>query len=225
MTLRKRRSLSGGQDFYSGENMLTIRLRTWLAGYRQAHEHRFYRDHDWLRLSVLGCVLLTFSTLALADALATRPLLGDVPGGSAMLIGATIILFTLKIARAEMYGDWILNGVLYVGIGVALSVDEASGHASPSILFCLLLMVSGATRIWIGLTTGPQAVAMWLWPSGCVAVVGGIGAFAAWILAAPITPLSVFAADSLFQGISIAGFSASLRDARAASVADESRSP
>jgi uncharacterized membrane protein HdeD (DUF308 family) len=194
--------------------MPTIRLRVWLAGHRQTHEHRFHRDHDWLRLSVLGSVLLAFSTLAFVDTLAMRPLLGDIPGGSAMFSGATIVLFIVKIARAEIYGDWILNGVLYVGVGVALSSDEAGGHASPSILFCLLLTASGVTRIWIGLTTDPRAAAMWLWSSGCVAVVGGIGAFAGWVLAAPITPQSVFAVDSLFQGISIAGFSASLRDAR-----------
>jgi uncharacterized membrane protein HdeD (DUF308 family) len=130
--------------------MPTIRLRVWLAGYRQTHEHRFHRDHDWLRLSVLGSVLLAFSTLASVDTLAMRPLLGDVPGGSAMFSGATIVLFIVKIARAEIYGDWILNGVLYVGVGVALSSDEAGGHASPSILFCLLLTASGVTRIWIG---------------------------------------------------------------------------
>ncbi|WP_429032643.1 hypothetical protein [Bradyrhizobium sp. I1.14.4] len=195
--------------------MSTDTLRDVLAGYRRAHAHRFRRDHDWLRLSILASVLLAFSILAFAQAFAPgATFFQDAPGSLATFAGAAIILFIGKIGRTEIYADWMVSGATYVGVGLSLLVGETHGEMSSQIPFSALLMASGVVRIWIGLTIEPRATAAWLYSSGCIAFMGGLVTFGAWASETPLSSLSILAVDLLFLAISIAGFSFSLQDAQ-----------
>jgi len=60
----------------------------------------------------------------------------------------------------------------------------------------------------------PEEGASWLLCSGCVAVFGGFWIAFAWLFAMPMTIALIFAFDTLFQGIAIAGFGISLKEDR-----------
>jgi uncharacterized membrane protein HdeD (DUF308 family) len=60
----------------------------------------------------------------------------------------------------------------------------------------------------------PQAAASWMLSSGCTALVGALWIVGAQAFHTPITPSIILAFDALFQGVSIAGFGLSLKEAR-----------
>ena len=181
---------------------------------RQSFKTRFRRENDWLRLLSLGIILVTFSALALADALAIQPIPGRFGGSSAIFGGIAIVLFVTKVAKGEVYIDWLLDGIFYVLAGIVLYSDENLTEIPTLVCICALLLASGMTRIWIGLTASPEEGATWLLSAGCVAALSGLWIVCAWILVMPTTAALVLALDTLFQGIAIAGFGISLKQGR-----------
>ena len=115
---------------------------------------------------VLGGILTTFSALALADALAVQPGREHFSGGSAIFSGVIMILVVLKIARGDIYIDWLMNGIACILEGVALSSDENLTSISTLIFLSTFLVASGMARIWIGLTASPEDGATWILSSG-----------------------------------------------------------
>ena len=79
---------------------------------------------------------------------------------------------------------------------------------------CSLMLACGTIRIWIGLTASPDEGASWILCSGWVDVCTGIWIALLWLLAAQMTIAVIFAFDTLFQGIAIAGFGISLKEDR-----------
>jgi uncharacterized membrane protein HdeD (DUF308 family) len=181
---------------------------------RRIFRDRFGNDSDWLRVVFLGAILVTLSAVAIADALADEHLPGHFGGSSAIFGGIAVALFVIKIARGALYWDWLLSSALYFLAGVALSWDENLAHASSLLCVCSLMLACGAIRIWIGLTAFPEEGASWILCSGLVDVCTGIWIALLWLLAAPATTALIFAFDTLFQGMAIAGFGISLKDER-----------
>lgn len=182
--------------------------------YRRMFRARFRREMDWLRLMVLGGILTTFSALALADALAVQPGQEHFSGGSAIFSGIIMILVVLKIARGDIYIDWLMNGIPCILAGVALSSDENLTSISTLIFLSTFLVASGIARIWIGLTASPEDGATWILSSGCVAILSAFWIFCAWFLAMPTTAALILAFDTLFQGIAMTGYGLSLKEER-----------
>ena len=180
--------------------------------YRRMFRTRFHRESDWLRLVLLGGILITLSTLGVADGLQTFP--GYFSGVSAIFGGVAIVLIVPRIARGDIYVDWMVNAILCILAGAALSSDENLAHISTLIYICVLLLACGAIRIWIGLTASPEDGAIWILSSGCVAALGALWIVFAWLLVVPRTAALILAFDTLFQGIAISGFGLSLRDTR-----------
>lgn len=178
---------------------------------RRSRRHRFSHEHDWLRVSVLGGILLGFSTLALADALAGGPLFSDNPGHSFLFGGVAIVLFVLKIGRAEIYGDWIFNGLLYVVIGFQLS-SGVQYFPPPTIQTSVLLLATGPVQYWIGVTSSPEQAGAWFRFSGCVGIGCGVSGLLAHFTSIPLTSLSLAAVDLLFLSISTMGFGLDCHD-------------
>ena len=189
-------------------------LETAIERQRRLLESRFRSDYDWLRLVFLGAILIAISAVALADALAVQHLSGHFSGSSAIFGGMAITLFVTKIARGALYLDWLLNAVFYFLAGLALSWDEDLTRTLSLFYVCSLMFACAAARIWIGLTASPEEGASWLLCSGCVTVFGGFWIAFAWPFAMPMTIALIFAFDTLFQGIAIAGFGISLKEDR-----------
>ena len=181
---------------------------------RRIFKDRFGNDGDWLRIVFLGAILITLSTVAIADALADEHLPGHIGGSSAIFGGIAVVLFVIKIARGALYWDWLLSAIFYLLAGLALSCDENLTYVSSLLCVCSLMLACGAIRIWIGLTAFPEEGASWILCSGLVDVSTGIWMAVLWALAAPTTITLIFAFDTLFQGIAIAGFGLSLKEER-----------
>jgi uncharacterized membrane protein HdeD (DUF308 family) len=182
------------------------------APYRRRFRNRFSFANDWLRLVLLGGLLIALNALILTAALTTTSIPGLFGSGSAMFGGAAIALFITKMARSELYIDWILNGAFYIGAGFSLYADGSLDHSSSLVLMCAFLLSSAVARIWIGLTASPHAAATWMLSSGWIAVVGVLWIFGAWGLHMPTASRLVLALDSVLQGVSIAGFGVALRE-------------
>lgn len=175
---------------------------------------RFGRDSDWLRLLFLGAILIALSTVALADGLAVEHSPGHFGGSSAIFGGIGVALFVIRIARGAPYWDWLLSAILYFLAGVVFSLDENLSSVSSLLCVFSLMFACGAIRIWIGLTASPYEGASWIFCSGWVGVCSGIWIALLWLLAAQTTIALIFAFDTLFQGIAIAGFGISLKEDR-----------
>lgn len=193
--------------------MLTLAAKQLIARARFAHQHRFQHEHDWLRLSVLGGILLSFSTLVLAGVLGGKPLLWGIARDSLVGSGAAIALFIVRIARTGLYADWLLGALLYIGAGFSL-VGDAQYDSPPPTLFCLLLMACAATRSWTGLTAFPCHAGAWLRFSGGIALACGVIGLSAPLFSISVSALSLVAVDLLFHGVAVVGFSIALRDAQ-----------
>jgi len=180
--------------------------------FRRSHADRFQGAQDWLRFVILGGLLLTFSSLALASVISRDPLFDDLPGGPAIFGGTIVMIMIIKISSGRLYVDWLLSGALYVGVGFSQHLAETRGAAWP-LLFCVLMAASGLSRIWIGMTT--QGVAGY-WPrySGYVALLAAFAAVAAYLFGMPIRLGSLCAVDLLFQGLAMAGYGIALRPPR-----------
>ncbi|WP_371420017.1 hypothetical protein [Tardiphaga sp.] len=182
---------------------------------RRAHRGRFSAAKDWLRLSLLGGLLLTFSCLLLMSDVLRMAVVGDSPGVAAMLAGMTIAIFLIKIAERRLYLDWLTYGAFGIGIGYALvAISTYSDSWSPLCLIALMI-ASGATRLWIGLTM-PYCSGRWMQSSGYVAIIGAAFVGIGYLLETPIRPNAIVGGDLLFQGVAIVGLGLSLTDARGA---------
>jgi uncharacterized membrane protein HdeD (DUF308 family) len=100
------------------------------------------------------------------------------------------------------------------GAGLTLYADEALDHFLSLVLVCAFLFASGLSRIWIGVPGEPQAAASWMLASACIALLDALWIVGAQAFHMPTTPSIILAFDALFQGISIAGFGLSLKEAR-----------
>ncbi len=189
-------------------------MKDTFAPYRRRFEHRFGHGNDWRRLAILGVLVISFSALALADAWAPTPIPDHFGGGSAIFSGIAVLLLIQKISRTRIYVDWMLNAIFYIGAGLTLYAVEALDHILPLVLVCAFLFASGLSRIWIGVTGEPQAAASWMLSSGCIALLSVLWIAGDQAFHMPTTPSIILAFDALFQGISIAGFGLSLKDAR-----------
>jgi hypothetical protein len=60
-----------------------------------------------------------------------------------------LCVIILRISRPAIYLDWIVSGLLYIGLGGALASQAMSSSASALTLFCVLLLATALLRIWI----------------------------------------------------------------------------
>lgn len=186
--------------------------------YRRLAKGRFGCGSDWLRLVFLGGILVTLSTVALADALTVEHHPGHFGGSSAIFGGAAVALIVTKIARGALHWDWLLSAVLYSLAGLVLSEDGNFTRALSLFCVCSLMLACGAIRIWTGLTASPEEGASWILCSGWVDIFAGLSIAFVWFVATPTTIALILAFDTLFQGIAIVGFGISLKQRHYGSV-------
>ena len=192
--------------------MTETTIKNLLARQRRISALRFTGENDWLRLALLGMLLITLSAVALAEALATMPLPGHFGGSSALFGGVTIALFIVKLGKGAVYFDWIVFAIACVGVGLVLYADERISEFASLLLISICLGVSSGARLWIGSTASPQPAANWIFASGYVGALGGLWIIGAWLMRMSAPPPIIIALDCLFQGVSITGFGLSLRD-------------
>jgi uncharacterized membrane protein HdeD (DUF308 family) len=184
-----------------------------LARHRQNCALRFTGAADWLRLTSLGTLIMTFSAIALADVLSPEPLPGHFGGSAALFAGTVTAMVVVKLEKGGINLEWISFAMCSIGIGTVLYVDEQISEFASLLLISLFLALSSLTRFFIGLTASPQTAADWIFVSGYITALGGFLIVAAWIMRLSASPPTIITLDCLFQGISIMGFGLSLREA------------
>ena len=100
------------------------------------------------------------------------------------------------------------------GAGLTLYADEPLDHILSLVLVCAFSIRVRIVPDLDSVTGEPQAAASWILSSGCIALVGALWIVGAQAFHMPTTPSIILAFDALFQGISIAGFGLSLKEAR-----------
>ena len=78
---------------------------------------RFTGPVDWLRLVVLGVVLVNLAALALADTIFNGKI-ANGSGLSAIFGGSMLCIAVIRIGRPAIYLDWIVSALLYIGLGI-----------------------------------------------------------------------------------------------------------
>lgn len=173
---------------------------------------RFAGRHDWLRLAILGVIVLHMAALSLVRLVSEWRTPDDTLAYPAVFGGMMLCIGLVRIGRPAFLLDWFLSGLCYIGLGFILSIDPAL--ASPALfgLFCVLFVASALLRLWIGVTTCDATG--WLVTSGLT------GLFCAgWPVLTRLTGPAldmqlVLAVDLLVYGLSISGFALSLRGSR-----------
>ena len=171
---------------------------------------RFTGPVDWLRLVVLGVVLVNLAALALADTIFNGKI-ANGSGLSAIFGGSMLCIAIVRIGRPAIYLDWVVSALLYIGLGIVLAGHSALLSTPVFGLFCLLFIASALLRTWIGATLDAGGGTSWL-------IAGGLtGLFCvAWMIfmrlgAIDVDPDFVLSVDLMVHGVSIAGFGLSLR--------------
>lgn len=173
---------------------------------------RFAGPKDWLRLTMLGAILMNFAALGLAGAVFGSRTSDDVLGHAAVFGGMMLSIAIVRIGRPAIYLDWLGNGLLCIGLGTILSVSPTLASPALFALFCVLFAAWALLRLWIGVTAGD--------PTGWLMTSGLIGLFCAgWPMLTHLTgPAAdmhlVLFVDLLVHGLSIVGFGLSLRSGK-----------
>lgn len=178
---------------------------------RRRMAERFHGPSDWLRLVVLGSLLITLALPALVGSIPNLKVEGYSPGMASMFGGLLLAIIIVRIGRPAIYFDWIAVGLLYVGIGVLLSANPWLSPVRAFVLFCLLFTASALLRTWIGVTLDARG-SDWLTANGLTALFCVAWAIGCRVMAASRpSPDVIVAVDLMLTGLSIAGFGLSLR--------------
>jgi uncharacterized membrane protein HdeD (DUF308 family) len=171
---------------------------------------RFTGPVDWLRLVVLGVVLVNLAALALAHAIFN----GNTPNGSglsAIFSGLMLWIAVIRIGRPAIYLDWIVSALLYIGLGFVLAGHAALVSTHVFGLFCLLFIASALLRTWIGATLEAGGGTAWLMAGGLTGLFCVVWMIVMRLGAIDVNPDLILSVDLMVHGVSIAGFGLSLR--------------
>jgi uncharacterized membrane protein HdeD (DUF308 family) len=188
-------------------------VRTAVLARQERTAKRFRGPADWLRLAVLGVVLMSLATLALMDPVSGRKLPDYVPGISATFGGVMLCIAVIRIGWPTLYLDWIVSGLLYMGLGAILYRNSTAIPNEIFLLFCTVFLASAALRIWIAATLGAKDERRaWLMAGGLTGLFCAFWMIVMWLTEIAIDPDLVVCVDVMLYGLSIAGFGLSLRE-------------
>lgn len=189
-----------------------------LEGGRPASEEcprgRFRRESDWFRLVILGLILMVLALPCLMAVLGLRPLPIYAASHMALASGAALAILIAKIARPDIYWDWLAGALCLIVIGHLLEIDDDLSNTVTLAAFAGILLASSASRAWLARSSDPPGAGAPL-----LAAASGSAMIAAAIVLIPAlrapTALSfLIALDVLIQGLAILSFGFSLKAAR-----------
>ncbi|UYZ10914.1 hypothetical protein CFBP5507_25685 (plasmid) [Agrobacterium salinitolerans] len=188
----------------------TILRRTITKAQRQRHDY-FKKPSDWLRVVMLGVILLQLAIIAFASNLFGRVEIDYVLGTGNMVAGVFSLFILVKIARPKSYTDWLIEAFLQLTIGAIVAsdhmLDTVLSFSTAIVAFMLLFMV----RLWIAVTMfhrlGYASLA-----AGAVTTIFLL----CWLIASKLTSIilvadTILATDLAIRAISIIMFGLALR--------------
>lgn len=132
--------------------------------------------------SLLGIVLILAGILILGDVVLATVISAILIGVVALVAGAFEIIHAFWTKGWGGFAWQIILGILYIGFGLTLVTQPVAGVLALTYVFGLLLLISGAVRIGIGLKRWVD----WLMVlSGAFGIVAGLIILGGW----PVTGL------------------------------------
>jgi len=135
---------------------------------RERTAHRFESIGCWWWVFVLGAILAGLVGIPVLD-LTIYGVTGTYfPGRASIFSSVLLVLLIVKIARSEVYPDWVCLGGLDGLIGAVLLIDPNLSAGWSLAGFGLCLALSALVRIWIGMTFRDADAFIWIGASGLV---------------------------------------------------------
>ncbi|ELY0895658.1 HdeD family acid-resistance protein [Pseudomonas aeruginosa] len=134
-------------------------------------------------------------------------------GAMMVISGIAHIVQAFQVKGWSAFIWWLLGGIFYAVGGVVVFYNPLLASTSLTLIFAVLVIASGVSRIWLGFQSRPGDGWGWIVASGIVSVVAG----AIFVLGWPVNSLwllgMVLSIDLIFQGVSLVFFASSLRSA------------
>lgn len=134
-------------------------------------------------------------------------------GAMMVVAGIAHIYQAFQIKSWSAFVWWLLAGILYAVAGVFVFYNPLLASTTLTLVFAVLVIASGFSRIKVGFQTRPEAGWGWNIASGIVSIVVG----AIFVLGWPVNSVwllgMALSIDLIFQGVSFALFAFSLRKA------------
>lgn len=166
------------------------------------------------RLVVLGVILEIMAGFAFIDHLLGVKIPDYGPGMPALFGGAMLCVSIFRMSYPKLYLDWVIVGVIYVGLGCILSSNSTVLTSTLSfIFFCAFFFASTLMRIWIALTYALKGKKRtWLMTGGLAGLLCMISIVFARITGINVNYDIALATDLMFHGLSVAGYGMSIRE-------------
>jgi uncharacterized membrane protein HdeD (DUF308 family) len=185
--------------------------RKFLSSRRRRFSQRFDKPNQWVRLVVLGAILIYFSAVALANSVFGVRMANYWPGMASIFGGLLLSIIVIRISRPKVYLDWILAGSLHTVLGIMVTEHPLLLPTSAFAIFCVLLTSLAVVRVWIGLTAEWMSGGTWLVASGLSGLFCVAWAILSRYFFITTSPDVILTTDLLLTGLSISGFGFALR--------------
>lgn len=177
-----------------------------ISSRRRLTANRFRQPTDWIRLVMLGILLINLAALSLIQSLTDRRMDGYFPGMGTIFGGLLIGIIILRIARPAVYLDWIAAAILQVSLGFFLAQQPGLLSGSTFALFCLIFIILGIVRLWIGVTREPGKGAASLMAGALTSLFCVTWAVFDRFATLGVSPDVILATDLILTGASVIGF-------------------
>ncbi|MFB9948708.1 hypothetical protein ACFFP0_07600 [Rhizobium puerariae] len=188
-----------------------LTLKSAILNRRKVTSERFHQPSAWLRLIVLGVLLVDLAILTFANTQFGRNISGYWPGMGFVFGGLLIGIIIMRLARPLLYLDWIAVAVLKIVLGFMLARDPLQTALPAFLLFSFAFTILGVLKIWIGISFPFGRAAASLTAGGLVSLFIVAGLVVDRVAELGIGADTILAIDLTIAGLSIIGFGLALR--------------
>lgn len=177
---------------------------------RRYHQRCFKNPSDWLRMVMLGVILLQLAGVAFASNLLDGAALNYIPGTGNMVAGIFSLIILLRIAGPKLYPEWLLEAFLQLVLGSIIASDYMLDDPFSFSAALLALTALTVVRLWIAATILNRRAF-----SSLAAGAGTTAFLIVWLLASRLTSTSLIpdvmlATDLAIRALSLIMFGLAL---------------
>ncbi|MAA99222.1 MULTISPECIES: HdeD family acid-resistance protein [Parvibaculum] len=135
---------------------------------------------NWTWFVALGVVLILSGFVAAANLLAATVASIFVVGVAMIAGGAANVVLSLRARTWSRFFLWLAASLLYVGAGILIFVNPLLASVIFTLTTAIALVISGALRVWVGLSVRPNNGWGWIVASGVLALIAGLIIATGW---------------------------------------------
>ena len=147
-----------------------------------AHSERLRKS--WIWMAILAVVAIVGGVLGLLDPFAATLAATLLAGWFFMLLGGLQIIQAFQVQGWGGFLWALLFGILSLAVGISLVFNPLAGMVSLTLLVAVLLLATGATKIFYSVALRPVTGWGWVLLSGIVSIALGLLIFTNFPVAA-----------------------------------------